>query len=135
MDCASDVWRGDISGLDNGARAEPALWFAELVATFGLLLTILGTLRWKAEALPFTVGLYIISAYWFTASTSFANPAVTLARALTDTFAGIGPAGVPSFVLAQFVGALLATGFSSWLFSASAAGVTRTLRHVANSAK
>jgi glycerol uptake facilitator-like aquaporin len=117
------------------ARAEPALWFAELVATFGLLLTILGTLRWKAEALPFTVGLYIISAYWFTASTSFANPAVTLARAITDTFAGISPAGVPAFVLAQFVGALLATIFFGWLFSASGAVTRRTLRQVASSAK
>lgn len=98
------------------ARAEPALWFAEGVATFGLILAILGTLRWRADNVPMIVGLYITSAYWFTASTSFANPAVTLARSLTDTFAGIHPTGVPAFVLAQFAGALLATIFSAWLF-------------------
>jgi glycerol uptake facilitator-like aquaporin len=97
-------------------RAEPALWFAEGVATFGLILAILGTLRWRADNVPMIVGLYIVSAYWFTASTSFANPAVTLARSLTDTFAGIHPAGVPAFVLAQFTGAVLATAFSAWLF-------------------
>jgi glycerol uptake facilitator-like aquaporin len=86
------------------ARTEPGMWFAEVVATFGLVLTIFGTLRWKAEAVRLAVGLYITSAYWFTASTSFANPAVTLARAVTDTFAGIHPAGVPAFVLAQLAG-------------------------------
>ena len=85
-------------------RAEPGLWFAEGVATFGLILAILGTLRWRADNVPMVVGLYITSAYWFTASTSFANPAVTLARSLTDTFAGIHPAGIPEFVLAQFAG-------------------------------
>jgi glycerol uptake facilitator-like aquaporin len=100
------------------ARAEPALWFAEVVATFGLVLTIFGTLRWKTEAEPFTVGLYILAAYWFTASTSFANPAVTLARALSDTFTGIAPTDVSAFVLAQFAGALAGTAFCSWLFSA-----------------
>jgi glycerol uptake facilitator-like aquaporin len=100
------------------ARTEPGMWFAEVLATFGLLLlTIFGTLRWKAEAVPLTVGLYITSAYWFTASTSFANPAVTLARAVTDTFTGIHPAGVPAFVLAQLAGATAATALSAWLFS------------------
>ena len=83
------------------ARTEPGMWFAEVVATFGLVLTIFGTLRWKAEAVPLTVGLYITSAYWFTASTSFANPAVTLARAVTDTFAGIHPSHAPAFVVAR----------------------------------
>lgn len=97
-------------------RETPALWFAEGVATFGLILTILGTLRWRGELVPFTVGLYIVSAYWFTASTSFANPAVTVARSLTDTFAGIHASGVPAFIVAQFAGALLAAGFCSWLF-------------------
>jgi glycerol uptake facilitator-like aquaporin len=100
------------------ARAEPALWFAEVVATFGLVLTIFGTLRWKTEAVPFTVGLYILAAYWFTASTSFANPAVTLARALSDTFTGIAPTDVSAFVLAQFAGALAGTAICSWLLSA-----------------
>ena len=101
-------------------RAEPALWFAEVVATFGLVLTIFGTLRWKPEAIPFTVGLYIVAAYWFTASTSFANPAVTLARALSDTFAGIAPTDVSAFVLAQFAGALAATAFALVFFSVTA---------------
>jgi glycerol uptake facilitator-like aquaporin len=97
-------------------RAEPALWFSEGVATFGLILAILGTLRWRTDNVPMVVGLYITSAYWFTASTSFANPAVTLARSLTDTFAGIDPVGVSAFVLAQLSGALVATVFSVWLF-------------------
>jgi glycerol uptake facilitator-like aquaporin len=99
------------------ARTEPGMLVAEVLATFGLVLTIFGTLRWKAEAVPLTVGLYIMSAYWFTASTSFANPAVTFARAVTDTFAGIHPAGVPAFVLAQLAGAMAATVVSAWLFS------------------
>jgi glycerol uptake facilitator-like aquaporin len=83
-------------------------WFAEVVATFGLVLTILGTLRWGTKTVAASVGLYITAAYWFTASTSFANPAVTIGRAFTDTFAGILPAHAPAFVIAQLVGALLA---------------------------
>lgn len=90
-------------------RSSPALWFAEAVATFGLLLTILGSIASrKTEQLPWLVGLYITAAYWFTASTSFANPAVTIARGFTDTFAGIAPAGIPGFVAAQVVGAAVA---------------------------
>jgi len=96
-------------------RQGAGLWLAEAVATFGLVLTIFGTLRWKPEATPLTVGLYITSAYWFTASTSFANPAVTIARSLTNTFAGIGPRGVPPFVVAQLLGAIAAAGLSLWL--------------------
>ena len=96
------------------ARAESGLWFAEALATFGLILTIFGTLRWKADMVPVTVGLYITSAYWFTASTSFANPAVTLARSVTDTFAGIHPAHAPPFSVAQLLGALAGTLFC-WL--------------------
>jgi glycerol uptake facilitator-like aquaporin len=87
--------------LSTTGRAETSLWLAEVVATFGLILTILGALRWKPNAIPAAVGLYIVSAYWFTASTSFANPAVTIARSLTDTFSGIDPAGTPAFILAQ----------------------------------
>ena len=87
-------------------RSGPGQWFAEGVATFGLLLTILATLRAKPAAVPVSVGLYIIAAYWFTASTSFANPAVTIARAFSDTFAGIRLADVPAFIAAQLVGAL-----------------------------
>ncbi len=97
-------------------RDGPAQWFSEFAATFGLLLTIFGTLRFRPDAVPFTVGLYISSAYWFTASTSFANPAVTVARALSNTFAGIRPEDAPAFIAAQILGALSATLLASWLF-------------------
>jgi glycerol uptake facilitator-like aquaporin len=89
-------------------RAGPGQFVSEAVATFGLLLTILGCLRQAPAAIPAAVGLYIAAAYWFTASTSFANPAVTLARAFSDTFAGIRPMDVPAFVAAQAVGLVLA---------------------------
>src|ERR1700679_3311324 len=98
------------------ARTGPAQWFAEFVATFGLIVTILAVARFKSEAIPVAVGLYITAAYWFTASTSFANPAVTIARALSDTYAGIAPAGVLAFIAAQLVGALAATVLARWLF-------------------
>jgi len=88
-------------------RTGPGQWFAEFVATFGLVFTIFCCLRSAREAIPYAVGLYITSAYWFTASTSFANPAVTIARSLSDTFAGIAPAGVLPFIAAQILGALL----------------------------
>ncbi len=97
------------------ARTGPAQWFAEFVATFGLVLTIQMIARFRVEAIPYAVGLYITAAYWFTASTSFANPAVTIARALTDTFAGIAPSHVIPFVIAQVIGALAGVGLSSWL--------------------
>ena len=99
------------------ARSGGAQWFAEGVATFGLLLTILGALRYRADSVAVLVGLYITAAYWFTASTSFANPAVTLGRAFTDTFAGISPGDVPGFVLAQIAGALLAMVIAGVLFA------------------
>ncbi|MBS0408741.1 MAG: aquaporin family protein [Proteobacteria bacterium] len=89
-------------------RGGPAQAFSEAVATFGLVLTILGTLRARPDFTPAAVGLYITSAYWFTASTSFANPAVTLARSLSDTFAGIAPASAPAFIAAQLAGAVTA---------------------------
>lgn len=89
-------------------RPGPAQWFSEWVATFGLMTTILLTLRAKPAAVPVSVGLYITAAYWFTASTSFANPAVTIARALSDTFAGIRPLDVPPFIVAQLIGAITA---------------------------
>jgi len=88
------------------ARTGSGQWFAEAIATFGLLLTILGCSARIRSAVPYAVGLYITSAYWFTASTSFANPAVTIARSLCDTFAGIAPAGVVAFIVAQLVGML-----------------------------
>jgi glycerol uptake facilitator-like aquaporin len=90
-------------------RAGPSQGLAEFVATFGLVAAILGSLRFRADATPWIVGLYITSAYWFTASTSFANPAVTVARSLSDTFAGIAPVSAPLFVASQIAGALLAT--------------------------
>jgi glycerol uptake facilitator-like aquaporin len=96
-------------------RSGPGQWLAEAVATFGLLLTIFGLLRTPA-AIPYAVGLYISSAYWFTASTSFANPAVTIARSLSDTFAGIAPSGVPLFITAQFAGMLAALFVSRLLW-------------------
>lgn len=88
---------------------------SEGIATFGLLVTILSTVRFRPSSTPFAVGLYITAAYWFTASTSFANPAVTLARSLSNTFTGIAPSSVPAFVAAQFVGAIAAFGLFSWL--------------------
>lgn len=100
------------------ARTGPAQLFSELVATFGLLAVIWGCSRRRPSAVPFAVGAYITAAYWFTASTSFANPAVTLARAASDTFAGIRPADVPGFVAAQLAGAVAATVLFRWLVPA-----------------
>ena len=96
-------------------RAGMAQWWAEGVATFGLLVVILGSVRQSLPAVAAAVGAYITAAYWFTASTSFANPAVTLARAASDTFAGIRPVDAPAFVVAQFIGALFAAGVMRWL--------------------
>jgi glycerol uptake facilitator-like aquaporin len=96
-------------------RTGPSQWLAELVATFGLLSVIWGCSRRRASAVPFAVGAYITAAYWFTSSTSFANPAVTLARAATDTFAGIRPADAPAFIAAQLAGAGAATILFHWL--------------------
>jgi glycerol uptake facilitator-like aquaporin len=92
--------------ISTTVRTGPAQWFAESVATFGLVLTIFCCLRAARDAIAYAVGLYITSAYWFTASTSFANPAVTIARALSDTFAGIAPASVAAFIAAQLAGGL-----------------------------
>jgi len=94
--------------VSSKARASDGQWFSEWVAAFGLVMTILLTLRAKAAAVPAAVGLYITSAYWFTASTSFANPAVTNARSFTDTFAGIMPLYMPAFIVAQLFGAACA---------------------------
>lgn len=94
-------------------------WFAELVAAFGLVFTILGGIRFERAAVPCLVGLYITAAYWFTASTSFANPAVAIARSLTNTFSGIRPQDVPYFVAAEISGALLAVLLMTWLLAAN----------------
>jgi glycerol uptake facilitator-like aquaporin len=96
-------------------RDGPAQTFSEGVATFGLVMTILGALRFRPDFTPAAVGLYITAAYWFTASTSFANPAVTLARSLSDTFAGIAPSSAPAFIAAQVAGALAASIVMAWL--------------------
>lgn len=96
-------------------RSGGGQWLSEGMATFGLVLVILLGMRLRATAVPALVGLYITAAYWFTASTSFANPAVTLARALTESFSGIRPVDAPGFILAQIAGALLALGLAGWL--------------------
>jgi glycerol uptake facilitator-like aquaporin len=99
------------------ARGGPAQWFSEVVASFGLLLVILCCARTQPQSVPVAVGAYITAAYWFTASTSFANPAVTLARACSNTFAGIRPRDVPFFIAAQLVGGFVAVFFFRWLYS------------------
>ena len=105
------------------ARSGVGQWLGEVTAAFGLLLTIFGCARFNPVAVPWCVGLYITAAYWFTSSTSFANPAVTIARGFSDTFAGIRPADVPAFIVAQLLGALVAVRLSAWLF-ADGAGET-----------
>lgn len=104
------VWQ-----LSTTVRTGAGQWLAEFVAAFGLVLTILGCLS-RASDPACAVGLYIVAAYWFTASTSFANPAVTLARSLSDTFAGIAPAGVSAFIVAQLLGAMAAAALAPWLW-------------------
>ena len=101
--------------LSHHTRSGGAQVFSEFVATFGLMSVIWGCSRLRSNAVPFAVGAYITAAYWFTASTSFANPAVTIARSLSDTFAGIRPIDVPGFVAAQFLGAFATTLFFRWL--------------------
>jgi glycerol uptake facilitator-like aquaporin len=98
-------------------RDGPAQWLAEFTATFGLILTIAGGVRFGVSAVPMLVGLYITSAYWFTASASFANPAVTIARALTQSFAGIAPSSAPGFIAAQLLAALASALVLPWLFA------------------
>jgi glycerol uptake facilitator-like aquaporin len=108
----SPLWQ-----LSAHIRTGPAQWLAESVATFGLLMVVLGHRR--SEDAPWMVAAWIGAAYWFTASTSFANPAITIARALSDTFAGIRPVDVPGFIVAQFIGAGAALGVGRWLFPVS----------------
>lgn len=103
--------------ISSHMRAGPAQFASEIIATFGLLATIFGCVRYRVEAVPYAVGLYITAAYWFTASTSFANPAVTLARSFTDSFSGIRPEDAPSFIVAQLIGAVLAAYVFGWLFA------------------
>ena len=103
--------------LSMKARTGLGQWTGEAIATFGLIITILGTVRFRREWVPASVALYITAAYWFTSSTSFANPAITVARSLSDTFAGIAPRDVPLFVVAQGVGAAAAAVVGKWLFA------------------
>jgi glycerol uptake facilitator-like aquaporin len=109
------MFRLPLISLSHHARAGSAQVFSEFIATFGLLSVIWGCSRLRSEMVAFAVGAYITAAYWFTASTSFANPAVTIARCLSDTFAGIRPADVPWFIVAQFLGAVAATILFRWL--------------------
>jgi glycerol uptake facilitator-like aquaporin len=105
------VWQVSLT-----VRTGPGQWLAEFVATFGLVLTILGCLARTPVAIPYAVGLYITAAYWFTASTSFANPAVTIGRTLTDTYAGIAPVSAPAFIAPQIVGGALGTALAVVLY-------------------
>lgn len=105
-------------------RSGPAQWWSEFVATFGLIGVIIGCSRSRPAITPFAVAAYITAAYWFTSSTSFANPAVTLARAASNTFAGIRPADAPGFILAQLAGMVAATGLFCWLYPAPPADAT-----------
>jgi glycerol uptake facilitator-like aquaporin len=102
--------------LSDKVRTGSGQWVSEAIATFGLVFTILGTLRYRASWVPASVALYITSAYWFTSSTSFANPAITIARSLSDSFAGIAPGDVLAFILAQMTGALLAAAVANLVF-------------------
>ncbi|MEV8467752.1 MIP/aquaporin family protein [Fluviibacterium sp. DFM31] len=101
--------------MSQTVRSGVPQWIAEVAATFGLVATIFAGLKFRLEAIPWLVGLYITAAYWFTASTSFANPAVAIARAFSDTFAGIRPWDVPAFILAELIGAALAVALMGWL--------------------
>lgn len=112
---AHAMFSTDILQLSTTPRSGPGQWFSEFVATFGLVAVILGTLRHGVLAVAASVGLYITAAYWFTASTSFANPAVTIGRTLTDTFSGIAFAHAPAFVMAQFAGALAAVATMAYV--------------------
>lgn len=112
--------------LSQKARPGTGRLVGEAIATFGLLLTILGTVRHRPQWVPASVALYITAAYWFTSSTSFANPAITVARSLSDTFAGIAPEHVPAFIAAQLAGAALAALAASFLFDEPSSGRART---------
>jgi glycerol uptake facilitator-like aquaporin len=107
-----------IIAVSQHVRTGGAQWFAEWVATFGLVVTILAGIRFAHDAVPWLVGLYVTAAYWFTASTSFANPAVAIARSLTNSFSGIRPVDLPGFIVAQMAGAICALALVSWLLRA-----------------
>jgi len=114
---AHAMFGNDLIQASATERANPSLWLAEGAATFALIAAILGTVRFKPDAVPYAVGLVITAGYWWTASTSFANPAVTIARMFTDTFSGIRPVDAPAFIAAQLAAAALTTPFLLWLFA------------------
>jgi glycerol uptake facilitator-like aquaporin len=115
-----------VFAMSRHVRSGTAQMFSEFIATFGLLMVIWGCVRTRSSVVPFAVGAYITGAYWFTSSTSFANPAVTLARSVTDTFSGIRPTDVAGFIVAQLAGALVATALFAWLIPASPIGAKET---------
>ncbi len=108
-----------LAQLAQKVRSGPSQWLSEVIATVGLVFTILAGVRFRPDGVPWLVGLYITAAYWFTASTSFANPAVAIARGFSDTFSGIRPLDVPAFVAAQILGAIIAVVVAGWLLSPS----------------
>lgn len=111
------MFEQDAVQVSQTMRSGIGQWLGEIIATFGLVGTILAGLKFNRAAIPWLVGLYITSAYWFTASTSFANPAVAIARAISDTFSGIRPLDLPGFIIAQLVGAVLAVLLFRWLLA------------------
>lgn len=117
MLAAHAMFELELFQISSTVREGPAQFLSEVIATFGLVFTILACLKARASAVPWAVGLYITAAYWFTASTSFANPAVTVARSFTDTFSGIAPADMPFFLVAQGMGAVTATVLCRWLLA------------------
>jgi glycerol uptake facilitator-like aquaporin len=108
--------KAEVVIVRHSSRRAPQ-WISEAVAAFGLAITVLGGIRFARESVPWLVGLYITVAYWFTASTSFANPAVAIARSMTNTFAGIRPADLPGFIGAEIAGALLGLALMTWLLA------------------
>jgi glycerol uptake facilitator-like aquaporin len=117
--CAHAMFAMPVMEISGKLRDGPAQWLSEFIATFGLLATIAGSIRYSPKLTSALVGLYIAAAYWFTASTSFANPAVTIARSLTDSFSGIAPASAPGFVASQFAAVLAGYLVLGWLFNKS----------------
>ena len=115
---AHGMFEEPIVAASTNARTGFSQWLGKFTATFGLVATILGCLRFRPELVPYGVGLFITAGYWFTSSTSFANPAVTIARSLTDTFSGIMPVHMPAFIVAQLIGAVVATLLFGWLVGA-----------------
>jgi glycerol uptake facilitator-like aquaporin len=125
--CAHAMFDLPVFALSQHVRSGPSQLFSEFIATFGLLAVIWGVVRFRSSAVPFAVAAYITSAYWFTASTSFANPAVTLARSVTNTFSGIRPEDAPGFIAAQLLGAAAATLLFRWLAPVSAASAAEVI--------